>query len=589
MVLTDKYKEGITTVDVKNRTPLHFALSNAGRKASPGAVRHLLTLDRKLVNSMNGGPLPLRVLSEFAFTLRKNGSEEDKANVVKCLEHLLNAEPNPTADFFTALQALPQWLSEKAVVIPSVQVLLNDKISQRFPTFILMCDFFCLILVIIFYSIDVVESIEKRDVATEQSGRKLGTSTLVPLYFGAAFFFFREVIQILSLISLKSFHIWLYDPSNWLNVFFVVLVTWWAVCMQMGLLQDLNHFRTGTAFTVIVLWLKVLAFLRNMLIDFAVFVGGVLHVVQRLAAFLTALVVILVAFSQMFLTVFRQTPYCTNPSDIPDEADQWCEVDYRPFCKFWTSFLSVYTMLLGEVDEEMFQTSKVATFLFCLFMFLVVILLANVLIAIVTDSYKVIQYERAAIVFWTNRLDFVAEMDAIANGPWKKRLKSCCGMGKDEKGGAPGGSTFGKELWKRLMDLFDDDIEESYMSAEFFAYILLRLFTAVIIIPFWILLGLFTAGYLWPPQVREAIFTSAVRKHSSESAEEDELRKTQVALLQREVLVLREDLTQELAGDRTQVVQMKTQIDHRRTEIDNELKNIKRIVTMLFEQQATMG
>jgi hypothetical protein len=34
---------------------------------------------------------------------------------------------------------------------------------------------------------------------------------------------------------------------------------------------------------------------------------------------------------------------------------------------------------------------------------------------------------------------------------------------------------------------------------------------------------------------------------------------------------------------------MKTQIDHRRTEIDNELKNIKRIVTMLFEQQATMG
>jgi hypothetical protein len=244
-------------------------------------------------------------------------------------------------------------------------------------------------------------------------------------------------------------------------------------------------------------------------------------------------------------------------------------------------------MLLGEVDEEKFQTSKVATFLFCLFMFLVVILLANVLIAIVTDSYKVIQYERAAIVFWTNRLDFVAEMDAIANGPWKKPLKSCCGMGKDDKGVASEGSTFGKELWKRLMDLFDDDIEESYMSAEYFADLSLRVFTAVFIF-FWILLGISSLGYLWPPQVRVAIFTSAVRKHSSESAEEDELRKTQVALLQREVMDLREDLTQELAGDRTQVVQMKTQIDHRRTEMDNELRNIKRIVTMLFEQQATM-
>lgn len=220
-------------------------------------------------------------------------------------------------------------------------------------------------------------------------------------------------------------------------------------------------------------------------------------------------------------------------------------------------------------------------------MFLVVILLANVLIAIVTDSYKVIQYERAAIVFWTNRLDFVAEMDAIANGPWKQRLKACCGL--DDKETVPKGSTFGKELWKRLMDLFQDDIEENYMSTEFFAYLLLRIVTAVFVIPAWIIAGLLTAGYLWPPQVREAIFTSSVSKHSSDSAEEDELRKTQVALLQKEVADMREDLEQELAVDRTQVVQMKSQIDHRRTEIDNEMKNIKRIVTMLFEQQAMAG
>ena len=69
-------------------------------------------------------------------------------------------------------------------------------------------------------------------------------------------------------------------------------------------------------------------------------------------------------------------------------------------------------MLLGEVGENDFKDSAMATVLFIIFMFLCVILLANVLIAIVTDSYKVIQDQRAAIVFWTNRLDFVAEMDA---------------------------------------------------------------------------------------------------------------------------------------------------------------------------------
>ena len=100
-------------------------------------------------------------------------------------------------------------------------------------------------------------------------------------------------------------------------------------------------------------------------------------------------------------------------------------------------------------------------------MFLVAILLANVLIAIVTDSYRVIQDQRAAIVFWTNRLDFIAEMDAIANGPWKSRLKRSFGMLHDDSTTSRVEVTFGKEFWKRLMDLFEDDIDEGIFSFEF--------------------------------------------------------------------------------------------------------------------------
>lgn len=69
-------------------------------------------------------------------------------------------------------------------------------------------------------------------------------------------------------------------------------------------------FRIGAAVSVTIIWVKFLAYLRNMLIDFAVFVGGVFYVVRRLAAFLTALGVILIAFAQMFFTVFQQTNYC---------------------------------------------------------------------------------------------------------------------------------------------------------------------------------------------------------------------------------------------------------------------------------------
>lgn len=246
-------------------------------------------------------------------------------------------------------------------------------------------------------------------------------------------------------------------------------------------------------------------------------------------------------------------------------------------------------MLLGEVDPTTFTESPVAIVLFVLFMFLVVILLANVLIAIVTDSYKVIQDQRAAIVFWTNRLNFVAEMDGIANGPWKSRMYKALGCG-----GCINSSPvserkvpqFGMELWKQVIDLFEDEVEEGMFSLEFLAYTFLRFLAALFVIPLWILLGIVTVGWLWPPQIREAVFTSTVMKHSSDTEKENELRKTQVIKLQQEVQSLNDELLQELALDRAQVVQLKSHVAERKLEIANEMRHIKRIVAALFERQS---
>ena len=371
---------------------------------------------------------------------------------------MLNAEPDPTADFLTALQSLPDWLGERAVVMPVVQNLLNEKISQRFPTAVLMLDFYVLVMTILFYFTSVQESINLRFDDTE-GGDALSFKQVLPLYLGASYFTVREIIQIISLVSLKSFNIYLYDRSNAVNVFFVFLVFFWTVRMNTGS-GDRDSFRVGAAVSTTILWVKLLAYLRNMLIDFAVFVGGVFYVVRRLAAFLTALTVILIAFAQMFHTTFQQTDYCLNQPNADRDPvmvlhETRCDSNQiRPYCSFWDSFLSVYSMLLGEVDEDDFSDSNMATALFILFMFLVVILLANVLIAIVTDSYKVIQDQRAAIVYWTNRLDFVSEMDAIANGPWKRKLLACFGFqGGHESPGRPA-DVFGKELWRQIIELF---------------------------------------------------------------------------------------------------------------------------------------
>lgn len=600
--MTGEYHEGISTMDKRGRTPLHFTLSNAGRRAAPAAVRLLLSLNHDLVNSHpGGGPLPLRVLAEYAATVKND--EESRESIESCLKYLLAAKPDPTADFFTALQSLPVYLQERAVVMRVVQELLNDKIAQRFPTAILMLDMYVQIVVVVFYTLAVQDSVTER--FTSEDG-KVPMGTLIWVYLGATYFLLREIIQVISLISLKALHIWAYEPSNWLNVIYIILIFTWSGYMSTGAGGE-DAFRTGTAMTFGFIWIKFLAYLRNILIAFAVFSGGVFNVMRRLVAFLMCLMIILVAFSRMFFTLFYRTEYCeNNPNNfytlnqppgthaMGESSNDFYNATFvaslkcgsNPvlvWCDGWDSFLAVYTMLLGEVDETVFDNNTFAIVLFVIFMLLVVILLANVLIGIVTDSYKVIQDQRAAIVFWTNRLDFIAQMDAIANGPWKRRVRRFFGLREVDPRTANANVTFGEDIWKRLMDLFEGDLDESLLSLEFVCYTLLRL-TAIVVIPCWIIAGAIVAGWLWPPQVRKKLFTSVVSKHSSETEKEEELRKTQVQRLKVEIGGLKDDLLQELAIDRTQVVQMKSSVAERKLEIQNEMKHIKRIVTMLFEQ-----
>lgn len=344
-------------MDRLGRTPLHFALSNAGRKAAPNAVRLLLSLHREIANTTGGGPLPLKVLAEYAATVRKDENSQ-RESVLRCLEHLLSFNPDPTADFFTALQSLPDWLQERAVVMSSVQVLLNVKIAQRFPTGVLLSDFFVQILVIVFYFMAVKEAIDRRFGPNDANpGEAVSFRLLAPLYAGGTYFFVRSLIQILSLLALGAFRVWVKNPSNWLDTTYIILLIYWAARMGQSESEweDNERLRTGTAISVVVMWMKLLAYLRNTYIDFAVFLGGLFYVVRRLVAFLLCLCIILVAFSQMFFTIYRRDPdrcpmpETDNKTNVMKTEHLQCGTndDIEVYCTRWGAFLHTFTMLLG--------------------------------------------------------------------------------------------------------------------------------------------------------------------------------------------------------------------------------------------------
>ena len=553
----------------------------------------LLSQNPAVANAIDlEGNLPIHLLATRAQAI-KDDEKEKCTNCQECFSLYLNSNPRATADLLTALQSLPEWLRDYAVLSPVVQKILNVKIAQKFPTAVTLLDFVFYVLVIAFFQVSVIASLEDRN--SEDGTVVMNKGLLVPLYIAVFYFSVREIVQALSLASLGLFNTYVSDPSNGLDIIYILLVLFWTIVMNTGGLPT-AAFQTGAALSMAIFWVMILSFLQSILVGFAVFVGGVIYVVKRLAAFLLALAVILIAFSQMFYTLFRQTEHCefgenadyytefpvrsmdcgtndaTNELECTTGVD--CEpVNTDPFCNFRTSFFKVFTMLLGEVDEVYFRNDSLATFLYALFMFAVVIVLANVLIAIVTDSYGVIQNERAALVFWSNRLDFVAEMDVISNN-------------FSRKGGGGGSveedSTMG-ELWKKFMYLFDDDIDEHEETLmNMMIYIVLRVFTACVIIPLWIIIGFISFGMLWPPQIREKLLTSQMTSRTEkESAERTRL--DQVSRLKEDVTSFQEEVRVDMEKGRDDLYIVKAVLDSTKTEIHEEMDNVKEIVTELFE------
>ena len=83
-------------------------------------------------------------------------------------------------------------------------------------------------------------------------------------------------------------------------------------------------------------------------------------------------------------------------------------------------------------------------------------------------------------------------------------------------------------LWKKLIECFDPEMDANG-SMGMILYVPLRVFISMFLIPFWLLLGILSAGWLWPPQVREGLFVQKVSMpEDSGEAKEMEQRMEEV-------------------------------------------------------------
>lgn len=114
---------------------------------------------------------------------------------------------------------------------------------------------------------------------------------------------------------------------------------------------------------------------------------------------------------------------------------------------------------------------------------------------------------------------------------------------------------------------------------------LLRIAVWFFIVPFWLILGLFTAGWFWPPQLREGLFKQTI--YIKEVSPDDE-RFESLKLAAKDLTGAKNEIVQQFVIDRKGMKRVRERTRTARREIKDELRNMKGVMTSLYEIQQQM-
>lgn len=115
--------------------------------------------------------------------------------------------------------------------------------------------------------------------------------------------------------------------------------------------------------------------------------------------------------------------------------------------------------------------------------------------------------------------------------------------------------------------------------------LMLRLAVWVFIVPAWLILGIFTAGWFWPPQLREGLFNQKVYiKEESPDIERFE----NLVLAGKDLTHAKNEIVQQFIIDRKGIKKVRERTKIARREMKDELRNMKGVMTSLYEVQQAM-
>lgn len=119
------------------------------------------------------------------------------------------------------------------------------------------------------------------------------------------------------------------------------------------------------------------------------------------------------------------------------------------------------------------------------------------------------------------------------------------------------------------------------LSVEYWVVLLSQLVAALVLVPAWILAGVASAGWLWPPQIREWLLVQNVV--SVTTADVANVISSQISRLLKEIHTLRIEVRSEMKNDRLEIVEMKAEAEAMHSDVMADMIQIKEIMSTLLE------
>jgi len=234
----------------------------------------------------------------------------------------------------------------------------------------------------------------------------------------------------------------------------------------------------------------------------------ILQIFKQLINLFLVFIVIFFSFSTMlYMSSVGSPGYCTPEGDATGE-----------YCTLNDAMNKIGFIFFGALEAEDFDVPDPTLVLFIFYNVIVIILLLNIIIAVMSDSYTEVS-QGAELIFWNHRFDLIHDVDAFVN--CFTHFTYCHNRNEKQKAA------------------LEKNNDESPIKTDWFVKFvtfqrskrlipkpMADLFIGIVML-FWVLAGLCTVGLVWPRHIRRKMFAPTTTDHitKTDDAEVDELVK----------------------------------------------------------------